>query len=282
MSLFDAQNLAEITSPEYPGERLIACMNPLLADERRRKRQELLTLTEKELARIATGVARRTRKPMSKGEIGLKVGKVINHYKMAKHFRLQIEDNFFNWSRNKESIQREAALDGIYVIRTSEPKVSLSAADTVRTYKSLSQVERLFRTLKGIDLRIRPIRHRSEAHVRAHIFLCMLAYYVEWHMRKALAPLLFDDENLDEERKKRDPVAQARPSRSARRKKVKRVTTDGLPVHSFETLLGELATRCRNQCQIKSDPSGASFTQLTQRTPVQTRALELLNLYPVK
>ena len=282
MSLFDAQNLAEITSPDYPGERLIACMNPLLADERRRKRQELLTLTEKELARIAKGVARRTRKPMSKDEIGLKVGKVINHYKMAKHFRLQIEDNFFSWSRNEESIQREAALDGIYVIRTSEPKVSLSAADTVRTYKSLSQVERLFRTLKGIDLRIRPIRHRSEAHVRAHIFLCMLAYYVEWHMRKALAPLLFDDENLDEERKKRDPVAQARPSRSARRKKVKRVTADGLPVHSFETLLGELATRCRNQCRIKSDPSGASFTQLTQRTPLQARVLELLNLYPVE
>lgn len=282
MSLFDAQNLAEITSPEYPGERLIACMNPLLAEERRRKRQELLTLTEKDLARIAKGVARRTRTPMSKDEIGLKVGKVINRYKMAKHFRLRIEDNFFSWSRNEELIRREAALDGIYVIRTSEPEVSLSAADTVRTYKSLSQVERLFRTLKGIDLRIRPIRHRSEAHVRAHIFLCMLAYYVEWHMRKALASLLFDDENVDEERKKRDPVAQERPGRSARRKKIERVTADGLPVHSFETLLGELATCCRNQCRINSDPSGASFTQLTQRTPLQARALELLNLYPVE
>lgn len=282
MSLFDAQNLAEITSPDYPGERLIACMNPLLAEERRRKRQELLSLTEKDLARIAKGVARRTRKPMSKDEIGLKVGKVINHYKMAKHFRLRIEDNFFSWSRNEELIRREAALDGIYVIRTSEPEVSLSAADTVRTYKSLSQVERLFRTLKGIDLRIRPIRHRSEAHVRAHIFLCMLAYYVEWHMRNALAPLLFDDENLDEERKKRDPVAQARPSRSARGKKVKRITADGLPIHSFETLLGELVTRCRNQCRISSDPSGATFTQLTQRTPLQARVLELLNLYPVE
>jgi transposase len=282
MSLFDEQNLAEITSPDYPGERLIACMNPLLAEERRRKRQELLALTEKELARVAKGVARRTRKPMSKDEIGLKVGTVINRYKMAKHFKLQMKDTFFSWSRNEESIRQEAALDGIYVIRTSEPKASLSAADAVRTYKSLSQVERLFRTLKGIDLRVRPIRHRSEAHVRAHIFLCMLAYYVEWHMRQALASLLFDDENLDEERKKRDPVAQARPSRSARRKKLERVTTDGLPVHSFETLLGELATRCRNQCKIKSDPSGASFMQLTQRTPLQDRVMKLLNLYPVE
>lgn len=282
MSLFDEQNLAEITSPEYPGERLIACMNPLLAEERSRKRQELLALTEKGLARVAKGVARRTRKPMSKDEIGLKVGKVINRYKMSKHFKLQIKDNFFSWSRNEESIRQEAALDGIYVIRTSEPKVSLSAADAVRTYKSLSQVERLFRTLKGIDLRVRPIRHRSEAHVRAHIFLCMLAYYVEWHMRQALASLLFDDENLDEERKKRDPVAKTQPSRSARRKKVERVTADGLPVHSFETLLGELATLCRNQCTIKSNPSGASFTQLTQRTPVQARVMELLNSYPVE
>ena len=277
MSLFDAQNLAEISSPDYPGERLIACMNPILREQRRRKRQELLAMTEKALAGISQQVARRTKSPLGKAEIGVKVGKVINRYKMAKHFKLTIEDGSFNWERNEESIAREAALDGMYVIRTSEPKETLSAADAVRTYKNLAQVERLFRTLKGIDLRVRPIRHRTEDHVRAHIFLCTLAYYIEWHMRKALAPLLFDDEELEDNRKTRDPVLPAEPSVSAKSKKMERISAEGYPVHSFETLLKELATCCRNRCSMSSSPSSTTFDQLTQRTPLQQRALELLD-----
>lgn len=277
MSLFDDQNLAEITSPDYPGERLIACMNPLLKSQRRHKRNELMAMTEKALTGISKQVARRTKSPLDKAEIGMKVGKVINRYKMAKHFKLFIEDSFFNWERNEESIAKEEILDGIYVIRTSESEEMFSAADTVRTYKSLSQVERLFRTLKGVDLRVRPIRHRTEDHVRAHILLCTLAYYIEWHMRKALAPLLFDDENLDDDRKTRDPVLPASPSAAAKNKKTTRTNTEGYPIHSFETLLKELATCCRNRCSMSSNPSEATFDQLTQRTPLQQRALELLN-----
>ncbi len=276
MSLFDDQNLGEISSPDYPNERLIACMNPLLQSQRRHKRDDLLAMTEKLLTGIAQQVARRTKSSSGKAEIGVKVGKVINRYKMAKHFKLFIEDGSFSWKRNEETIAREEALDGIYVIRTSEPKESLSAADTVRTYKSLSQVERLFRTLKGVDLRVRPIRHRTENHVRAHILLCTLAYYIEWHMRKTLAPLLFEDEDLDEDRKTRDPVLPAKPSESAKSKKTNRVNAEGFPVHSFETLLEELATCCRNRCRMTSSPSGATFDQLTQRTQLQQKAMELL------
>lgn len=276
MSLFDDQNLAEISSPDYPGERLIACMNPLLQSQRRHKRDELLAMTEKALMGISQQVARRTKSPLDKAEIGVKVGKVINRYKMAKHFILHIDDSSFTWERNEKSVAREEALDGIYVIRTSEPKEVLSAADTVRTYKSLSLVERLFRTLKGIGLRVRPIRHRTEDHVRAHILLCTLAYYIEWHMRKALAPLLFEDEELDNNRKTRDPVLPAKPSEAVKFKKAARVNVEGYPVHSFETLLEELGTCCRNRCRIASSPSGATFDQLTQRTPLQQRAMELL------
>ena len=276
LSLFDRHNLAEITSEDYPGERLVVCYNPLLAEDRQRTREELLSATEARFARIAAEVVRRTKKPMSADEIGVKVGKVINRYKMAKHFELVIENGSFSWKRNEESIAREEALDGIYVIRTSESKETLSAADTVRTYKSLTQVERLFRTLKGVDLRVRPIRHRTEDHVRAHILLCTLAYYIEWHMRKAWAPLLFDDEELEAERKTRDPVLPAKPSASSKSKKMERFNAEGYPVHSFETLLEELATCCRNRCSMKSSPSGATFDQLTQRTALQQRALELL------
>jgi transposase len=280
MSLFDRQNLAEMISSEYPGERLVACMNPLLKEERGRKREELLGMTAAALDKIARDVARRTKKPLDRGEIGVKVGKVINTYKVGKHFKTRIEDGFFTWERDEASIQRESALDGIYVIRTSEPRERLSAEDAVRQYKSLSQVERLFRTLKGIDIRVRPIRHRTEAHVRAHILLCMLAYYVEWHMRQALAPLLFDDEHLATDRKVRDPVAPAVPSASARRKKAKRVADDGFPVHSFETLLQELGTRCRNRCRMKSVPTGATLDQITEATPLQARAMQLLGAFP--
>ncbi len=278
LSLFDEQNLAEFSSPDFPGERLVACFNPLLADERKRKREELLTATEKELSKIAVKAMRRTKTPMPKTEIALAAGKVINKYKMAKHFRLDIEDGSFSFSRKAESIEGESALDGIYVIRTSEPQEKLTAEDAVRTYKGLSRVERLFRTLKGIDIRVRPIRHRGAGRVKAHIFLCMLAYYVEWHMRKALAPLLFADERLDEDRLTRDPVAPADISDHAKRKKARRATDDGLPVHSFDTLLAALGTRCKCRCKIKSRPDAPTFEQLTEPTPLQRKAFDLLGL----
>jgi len=279
LSLFDQTNLAEIHSPEYPGERLVACFNPLLAEERRRKREALLQATEKALARIAREVQRRTRTPLKKEEIGLKAGRVIDHYKMAKHIALEIEDGRFAWKRQQEAIQREAQLDGIYVIRTSEAAQTLSAPDTVRSYKSLSHAERAFRCLKGLDVRIRPIRHRTDEHVPAHIFLCTLAYYVEWHMRKAWAPLLFEDEELDEDRRTRDPVAPAKPSAAARRKKVMRVTPDGLEVQSFDTMLAVLGTRCRNTCRVRTDRSDApTFKQITEPTELHAKAMALLGL----
>ena len=278
LSLFDEQNLAEIRSPAYPGERLMACYNPLLAEERKRKRKELLAATEKELERIGKQVARRTKTPMQKDEIGLKVGAVVNRFKMRKHFELTIEDGLLRWSRREESIRREADMDGIYVIRTSEEGEDWSAADTVRRYKSLAQVERVFRTLKGIDLLVRPIFLRTPDHVRAHIFLCLLAYYVEWHMRQKLAPLLFDDETLAEDRWRRDPVAPAEPSAAALKKKRARQTEEGLPVHSFSTLLAALGTRCRNTCRAKSGGSGSGFHILTEATPLQAKALQLLGL----
>jgi transposase len=278
LSLFDQQDLAEITSAEFPGERLVACFNPLLAEERARKRAALLWATEEKLQRIAREVARRTKTPLLKDAIALKVGKVVNRHKVGKHFSLHMEDGVFRWERDEASIAQEAALDGIYVIRTSEPKKRLSAQDTVRSYKNLGQVEQVFRCLKGIDIRVRPIHHREDPRVRAHVFLCLLAYYVEWHMRRALSSLLFDDEELTANRKTRDPVAKAEPSPSSRRKKVERTTPDGLPVHSFNTLLDELGTLCRNRCRIQADPSGSTFTQETQPTRLQARAFELLSL----
>ncbi len=279
ISLFDETNLAEISSPAFPGERLVACFNSRLAAERSRKREDLLQATERVLGKIAREVARRTKTPLSGQQIGVKVGKVINRFKMAKHIKLDIQDGSFSWERKEVSIKRENELDGIYVIRTSESKEDLGAEDTVRTYKRLTLVERAFRCLKGVDLRVRPIWLRLEHHVRAHIFLCMLAYYVELHMRKAWAPLLFHDEELDESRKHRDPVAPAVPSESAKRKKLNRETVDGrLPLHSFSTLLTELATLSRNTCAMKNDPTRATFTQLSEATPLQQRALDLLEL----
>lgn len=277
-SLFDEANLAEIRSAEYPGERLVACFNPLLADERRRKRGELVQATEQELARIGREVARRKRKPLPQAEIALKVGKVLNRFKVAKHFQLTMADGVLKWVRREDAIQREAALDGVYVVRTSEDRRHCSAADAVRRYKSLAQVERAFRCLKGIDLRIRPIHHRSADQVRAHILLCMLAYYVEWHMRRSLAPLLFEDEELVRNRRRRDPVAPPEPSSSVQRKKIEHVTPDGFPVHSFDTMLEILGTRCRNLCRIPQQAGNATFQQLTELTPLQARAFELLGV----
>src|SRR5271157_5057390 len=232
LSLLDEKNLAEITSPDYPGERLVVCHNPLLEEERARKRQALLEATEKSLTKIAQDVARRKNKPLTAAEIGLKVGKVLGRYKVGKHFDCQIGEGSFQWSRRQDCIEQEAQLDGIYVLRTSEPVQRLSAEDTVRSYKRLAEVERAFRCLKGIDLLVRPIRHRTEQRVPAHIFLCLLAYYVEWHLRQAWAPLLFEDEERREERKRRDPILPAEPTASAKAKKSSHQTADGLPVQS--------------------------------------------------
>jgi transposase len=281
LSLLDETNLAEITSPDYPGERLMVCHNPLLEEERGRKRRELLQATEKDLTKVGKQVERRKKKPLQEAEIALKVGKVLGRYKMGKHFLYTIGTGKFQWSRREQIIEQEAKLDGIYVIRTSEPAERLSAADTVRRYKSLAQVERAFRTLKGMDLLIRPIRHRTENRVPAHIFLCLLAYYVEWHLRRAWAPLLFEDEQLPQQRQQRDPILPATCSPSAQEKKLTRQTADGFPVHSFATLLAELASRARVTYGLKSEESAPDFQQVPEPTLLQAKAYALLALLPV-
>src|SRR5271157_5025391 len=277
-SLFDPVNLAEITSPEFPGERLIACYNPLLAEKRRRKREQLLAATEEILAKLARAVSLRTKKPLSSAEIGVKAGRVVGRHKMAKHIRLTIHDGIFMWSRDEDSIKREGMLDGIYVVRTSEPAERLSAPASVRAYKRLSLVEQLFRCLKGIDLLVRPIYHRIEPRVRAHVLICVLAYYVEWHLRQAWRSLLFEDEELDRDRRERDPVAPAQPWAAVRRKKSTDQTATGLPVHSFRTLLAHLGGRKRETYQVVSDPSGSTFDRLSELDPVQAEALRLLEM----
>jgi len=281
LSLLDETNLAEITSPDYPGERLMVCHNPLLEEERGRKRRELLEATEKALTKVGKQVERRKKKPLKEAEIALKVGKVLGHYKMGKHFLYTIGEGKFQWSRREQTVEEEAKLDGIYVIRTSEPVERLSAADTVRSYKSLAQVERAFRSLKGVDLLIRPIRHRTEDRVPAHIFLCLLAYYVEWHLRRVWAPLLFEDEQLAQERRRRDPILPATGSPSAQEKKLTRQTADGFPVHSFATLMAELASRARVTYELKAEESAPSFQQVPEPTPLQAKAYALLALLPV-
>jgi transposase len=278
LSLFDQQNLVEIRTALYPDERLVACFNPLLAEERKRKREELLQATEKELEAIQRQVARRKKKILRKEEIALKVGRVVNRFKMAKHFALTIEDGRFQAQRRKEGIREEGLLDGVYVIRTSESKENLVAPDVVRHYKNLTNVERAFRCWKGMDIRVRPIYLRTEEHVRAHIFLCLLAYYVEWHMRVALAPLLFEEEDLVQYRQQRDPVAPAKPSTVVQTKKQRKQTEEGFPVQSFSTLLQALATRCRNTCQVQARTEAPTFEQVTQATPLQVKAFELLGL----
>jgi hypothetical protein len=275
-SLFDQQNLAEITAQDFPGERLVACFNPLLADERRAKREELLAATEQALAKLVGQVRRRKHKPLSASEIGVKVGRVINHYKMAKHFAVDIGAGTLSYRRRTDEIAREQQLDGIYVIRTSEPKERLTPADAVRGYKGLAQVERAFRCFKGVDLMVRPIYLRTEDHVRAHIFLCLLAYYVEWHMRRALAELLYEDEALETLRRTRDPVLPATASESAQLKKATHRTTGGLAAQSWPSLLQALGTLCRNTCRIKGDPSSPTFVLETDADDLQQRALDLL------
>jgi transposase len=277
-SLFDQRNLAEISAPEFPGERLIACYNPLLADQRRQRREELLAATERNLKRLAVEVARRTKKPLGKAEIALKAGKIIGRYKMAKHFELAIEEGVFQYHCDETSIERERQLDGIYVVRTGEPAKRISAEDAVRNYKRLAEVEQAFRSLKSVDLRVRPIYHRIENRVRAHVFLCVLAYYVQWHLKRAWESLLFEEENLPAIRRRRDPVAAATPSPTVAAKKATHRNSRGLPAHSFATLLHDLAKRCRITYRIVSDPSDSTFDQLTEMTPFQAEAFRLIDL----
>jgi hypothetical protein len=279
LSLFDERDLAEIHDPAYPGERLIVCKNPLLAQERSRKREALLQGTERKLEEIAAAT-RRPKSPLrGKDKIGLRVGKALNSYKVGKHFRLEISDGTFQYERDLESVRQEAALDGFYVIRTSVPSTVLRTEGTVLAYKNLSVVERAFRSLKRVDLHLRPIHHRLADRVKAHVFLCMLAYYVEWHMRRDLAPLLFDDDDRATAAAMRTSVvAPARRSPRAQGKAQTKHTNDGAPVHSFQTLLRDLATIARNRVQPKEAPPEASFDVLTTPTPLQQRALDLLQV----
>ena len=278
-SLFDERDLAEISSPDFPGERLVACYNPLLAERRRRKRDALLAATETKLQRIAREVGRRTKKPLAKDEIGLKVGRVLNKHKVGKHFRLTIADGALKWERKQEAIEKETGLDGIYVIRTSEPAEKLSAENAVRGYKRLADVEQAFRALKGLELLVRPIHHRLEHRVKAHIFVCLLAYYVGWHLKRAWSPLLFADEHLREHRAARDPVAAARPAAEVQAKKIARETAAGNELQSFRTLLNALSTQCRNHCDLGEGSSAIHLTKLTDPTPFQTEAFRLLADY---
>lgn len=275
LSLFDQADLAEITHPAFPGERLIACRNPLLAVERSRKRDELLAATEKELEKVKVAARRKKRPLRGKERIALAVGKALGHYKMAKHFHYRIRSNGLTYERNQVSIEREAALDGIYVIRTTVPTASASSEQAVRHYKELSTVERAFRSLKSVDLKVRPIHHHLEDRVRAHVFLCMLAYYVEWHMRRALAPILFDDHDPAAAQELRTSVvAPAQRSPSAEGKAQSKRTEDDLPVHSFQTLLQDLRTIALNKVQMGE----ATFEMVTAPTPVQQRAFDLLKV----
>ncbi|HET7882864.1 MAG TPA: IS1634 family transposase [Acetobacteraceae bacterium] len=277
LSLFDERDLAEVTSPAFPDERLVVCRNPLLAGERARKRQDLLAATEADLARVANAVTRQRRPLRGADQIGLAAGAVLNRHKMAKHFTLTITEGHFAFARNQASIDAESQLDGIYVIRTNLAEDHLTATDVVRSYKDLSRAERAFRSLKTVDLEIRPIHHRLPDRVRAHVLLCMLAYYVEWHMRQALAPVLFDDHQRDEAAARTSIVAPAQRSTAARRKAANKITDDGLPVLSFQLLLAELATFTRNTMALASRPQD-NFLLYPQPTPIQSRAFDLLGI----
>jgi hypothetical protein len=278
LSLFDERDMAAITAPEFPGERLIMCRNPDLARERARKREELLAATERDLAAIAAAVVRRSRPLRGAAEIGLKVGAVLDKHKMAKHFDLTITDSGLTFARKVKEIAAEAALDGLYVVRTSLPPETLDDAGTVRAYKSLAQVERAFRCLKTVDLQVRPIYHWLADRGRAHVFLCMLAYHVEWHMRARLAPMLYDDADKEAAEAMRDSiVAKAQRSPAAITKETTGRTDDGLPVHSFQSLLADLATLTRNTVVTALAPDHP-FTLTARPTPIQQKAFDLLGL----
>ena len=264
LSLFDTRDMAEITAPDYPGERLVVCRNPALAAQRARKRGELLDATEADLLRIQTAAMREKNPLRGKDKIGLRVGAVLGRRKMAKHFELAITDTSFSFARNQATIIREAALDGFYVLRTNVPAEDLDTAATVLAYKSLAQVERAFRSIKTVDIEVRPIHHRLAGRVRAHVFLCMLAYHLIWHMRQALAPLLFDDHDRSAAAAARtSPVAPAQVSQAAKNKAASRQTAAGHPVHSFRTLLQDLATLARNIVRIGDAPPTVMITRPT-------------------
>lgn len=278
LSLFDTVDLAEIAHPDYPGERLVVCYNPVLFEERARKRGDLLQATEKELEKIAAATTRQKRPLRGKHTIGLRVGRVLGRFKVGKHYQIHIEEDGFRYARRAESIEREKKLDGIYVIRTNVPAESMPASDVVRSYKQLSGVERAFRSLKTVDLHVRPIHHRLADRVRAHVLLCMLAYYVEWHMRNKLAPLLFDDHDKDAAQAQRPSVVKpAKRSPAAERKALTKQTAEGTPVHSFQSLLADLATLTINRVQ-PANKILPAFDKLANPTPLHKRAFALLGL----
>jgi Transposase DDE domain len=276
-TLFDQMDLAEISHPGYPGERLVACHNPFLAADRARKRESLLTATEADLGKIAAACARARQPLRGKDKIGLRAGRVLNKHKVAKHFTLDIGDDHFTWTRNPATISTEAALDGIYVLRTSVTSDDLDTRQVVSSYKALADVERAFRVF-NTDLDIRPIRHRTETRVRAHVFLRMLSYYITWHTQSRLAPVLFTDHDKPAARAARtSPVAPAARSAAALSKAATKHTSDGQPVHSFPTLLRDLATICLSQIQ-PADPDTPGFQLITTPTPLQRHALDLLGV----
>ena len=280
ISLFDERGLIEVASEHYPGERLVVCRNPALAQQRTAKREALLQATEKDLDAVVTATRRARRPLQGKDEIGLRVGRVINAHKMAKHFELSITETRFAYARKTEQIKAEAALDGFYVIRTNVPQAQLSDAQAVSSYKSLAQVERAFRSMKTVDLHVRPIFHWNESRVRAHVFLCMLAYYVEWHLRQALKPMLHDDEELELQRENRsNPVAPTPRSERAKAKALHHHTEDEMPVHSLRTLLLDLATVTLNLTSTVINPQ-AKINVTTRPTPLQAKAFALLGVDP--
>jgi transposase len=282
LALFDERDMAEISSRDYPGERLVVCRNPLLADERARKRRDLLDATERNLAKVTAATQRQRRRLRGKDKIGVAIGKVLDRHKMAKHFELTITDDGFTAVRKTDHIDDEATLDGFYVIRTPVPVTALPSTETVAAYKSLAFVERAFRAIKTVDLEVRPIHHRLADRVRAHILLCMLAYHLEWHMRQALAPILFEDhDRASAAALRKSIVAPALRSKAARRKIASKRTDDGLRVHSFRTLLADLATFTRNTMAIDEAPS-ETFFLYPEPTPIQEKAFTLLGITPKK
>jgi len=277
MSLFDKQDLAEVTSEHFPEERLIVCRNPALAEQRTRKRNELLQATENQLEPIRLATLRKRNPLRGEKEIGLRVGKVIGQHKMAKHFDLTITENSFAYTRQETSIREEAALDGLYVVRSSVDQKLMNSEQLVETYKSLAKVERAFRCLKTVDLSLRPIYHRNDDRIRSHVFICMLAYYVEWHMREKLRAVLFADDDQEAAAAARASiVAPAQRSESAKRKDAIRRTVDDYPVQSFHDILADLGTLCRNRIRIPEFDS--EFDKLTLATPYQEHVLTLLGV----
>lgn len=276
LGLFDQQNLVEVESVDYPGERLIACRNPINADSIAQTREKLLQKTEAELEKVVEATLREKRALKGADQIGIRVGKVINKYKVGKFFELKITDNSFSYSRQLQQLKVAAALDGLYVIRTSVKAEVLDATSTVKAYKSLSQVEQAFRSYKTMDLKVRPIYHHLEERVKAHVFLCMLAYYVEWHMKQALAPILFHDE--DETAVNWDGVSPIKRSKKALSKVSRKKTLDNLPVHSFSTLMADLGTITLNTIRSQLEGADLIFSKITQPTPIQQKALDLLGV----